>query len=104
MPRARARQRLDNWSWTQASSIAQTHDTLIQTKCLPESPGLEPLALGHKSSALVGTAVDLALSPSLYSVGLSDHATYWILRLFGPCPKLVTVSDEACIDFARFGV
>ena len=55
--KCRARRRLDNWSWTQASSIAHT---LIQTKCLPESPGLEPLPLGHKSSALVGTAVDLA--------------------------------------------
>ena len=42
-----------------SSSITQ-RDTPIQTKCLPESPGLEPLPLGHKSSALVGTAVDLA--------------------------------------------
>ena len=70
---ARMRRRLDNWSWTQASSIAHTHNTPIQTKCLPESPGLEPLPLGHKSSALVGTAVDLA-----------PNQKYFIATLFEP--------------------
>ena len=37
------------------------------------------------------------LTYSQWSTALSDSVTYWILWLFGPCPRVVTKSNNACI-------
>ena len=93
---------LNNWSWTQARPVqvsergstagggelinrnagkksgrgrSSNSNTLIQTKCLTVSPGLEPLPLGHKSSVLESTAVDVASMGK--AIGYPDLTLAW---------------------------
>ena len=41
--------------------------------------------------------VTILVIPNALSLALCDYVTYWILRLFGPCPVVVTNSNMPCI-------